>query len=432
MAGNKILMFAHYYYPDVASTGQILKDLAEGLSDEFDVTVICAVPSYGGTVEDKYRGQKYCFENINGVTIIRVGVPEFKKTSKASRVRNLLAYYVNALSAAWKAGKQDYVIALSQPPILGGLLGVWGKRIKHAKMLYWIQDFNPEQAMAVGYCRNHMLLKIMMWLDQYSCRRSDLVVTVGRDLAETLKKRFQNRNVPKYAVINNWVNEKEVYPLPPEHERVVEFRRRHGLEGKFVIMYSGNIGLYYDLENLIKVIGKLDGAITADNRKAAFVFVGGGAMLENLKRYVNEGRMDHVTFLPYQDISELAYSLNAADLHWCVSAKGIKGASCPSKFYGIAAAAKPVLGVLEEGSEIRLLIEEVKNGLVAEPGDYDGVEKQIRWFLKHAGSKAMAEMGWNGYSYFARYLSRDAAVEQYRKLIGELTKHSGGTGWNRV
>lgn len=54
MAKKKLLIFAHYYAPDTASTGQILKDQAEGMLDEFDVTVICVVPSYGGTIEDSF------------------------------------------------------------------------------------------------------------------------------------------------------------------------------------------------------------------------------------------------------------------------------------------------------------------------------------------------------------------------------------------
>ena len=56
---KKILIFAHYYHPDVASTGQILKDQAEGMLKEFDVTVVCTVPSYGGTIEDEYKTRKF-------------------------------------------------------------------------------------------------------------------------------------------------------------------------------------------------------------------------------------------------------------------------------------------------------------------------------------------------------------------------------------
>ena len=56
---KKLLIYAHYYVPDVASTGQILKELAEGMLDVFDITVICVVPSYGGKVDPEYRRNQF-------------------------------------------------------------------------------------------------------------------------------------------------------------------------------------------------------------------------------------------------------------------------------------------------------------------------------------------------------------------------------------
>ena len=63
---KNLLIYAHYYIPDTASTGQILRELAEGMLDKFNITVICVVPSYLGTIEDKYKTQKYYEEEING------------------------------------------------------------------------------------------------------------------------------------------------------------------------------------------------------------------------------------------------------------------------------------------------------------------------------------------------------------------------------
>ena len=328
MSKKKLLIFAHYYHPDVASTGQILKDQAEGMSDEFDVTVICVVPSYEGTIAPEYKTQKYYYEEINGVKVIRVRVPEFTKSSKISRIKNIVAYFFGALGACRKAGKQDYVFTISQPPILGGLLGVCGKWMKKAKMVYCIQDFNPEQVMAVNYASNRFILWLMMKLDKFSCRKSDLIITVGRDLVETVNKRFKGKNVPKTVMINNWIDEKEIYPLPADNPGVVAFKKKYGLENKCVIMYSGNIGLYYDLENIIKVIGKFK-----DRDDVVFAFVGAGSVLEKLKEYKKREALDNVVFIPYQDKADLIYSLNAGDVHWCVNAKGIKGVSCPSNVY---------------------------------------------------------------------------------------------------
>lgn len=418
MSKKKLLIYAHYYIPDTASTGQILRELAEGMLDRFDITVICVVPSYLGTIENKYKAKKYYKENIHGVKVLRIRVPEFSKTNKLSRVKNIMSYFFGAMKATFKVGKMDYVFSISQPPILGGLLGVWGKWIKHAKYIYNIQDFNPEQVLAVGYTKNKLITDVMMWFDKFSCRKSDLVITVGRDLVETVRRRFKGEEVPKTVMINNWIDEHEIYPLPAENPKVLEFREKYALDGKFVIMYSGNIGLYYDLENLIKVVERFKtGTKTADGREVVFAFVGAGSVLDVLVTYVQEHHMDNVVFIPYQKKADLIYSLNAGDVHWCVNAKGIKGVSCPSKYYGLAAAGKPVLGVLESGSEVRGLIEATHGGLCCEPGAYDQVEENIRWFIEHAGSPELAQMGTRGRENLEKNLTREVSVKKYAEEI---------------
>ena len=60
---KSLLMYTNYFYPEVATTGQILTELAEGLSETFDVTVVCEVPSYAMPLEDKYKTQKYYLKN---------------------------------------------------------------------------------------------------------------------------------------------------------------------------------------------------------------------------------------------------------------------------------------------------------------------------------------------------------------------------------
>ena len=431
MTKKKLLIYAHYYAPDTASTGQLLKDQAEGMKNEFDVTVICVVPSYSGEISPEYKTKKYYFEELNGVNLIRVRVPEFTKTNKLSRIKNIVAYFWGAIGATIKAGKQDYVFTISQPPILGGFLGVLGKWIKHAKMIYCIQDFNPEQIQAINYSSNKLILKLMMSIDKYSCRHSDLVITVGRDLVDTLYNRFNGHNVPKHTMINNWIDEKAVFPLDKNDENVIAFKKKYQLENKFIIMYSGNIGLYYDLENLMTVLKQFrkgynsqgiyeEGPKTADGREVVFAFVGGGSVLDKLIAYANAHHLENVMFIPYQDKNELIYSLNAGDVHWCVNAKGIKGVSCPSKAYGIMGVGRPIIGVLEEGSEIRKLIEECNCGKCCEPGDYVEIASIIRWFIENANDTIIQQMGRSGREYLEKKLTKDVSIQKYIEAIKEL------------
>lgn len=407
---KKLLVYAHYYYPDVASTGQILKELCEGMSSTFDITVICVVPSYTGKIEEKYKKDKYYNEEINGIKVMRVRVPEFSKGNKKSRIKNLLTYFFRAVYATLKIEKQDYIFTISQPPILGGILGVIGKWFKGEKLIYNIQDFNPEQTMAVGYSKNKIILNVAMAVDKFSCKRADKVIVVGRDMQETLRNRFKNKKVPRNVFINNWIDEKEIYPLPEDNEELVAFKKKYDLYGKTVIMYSGNIGLYYDLENLIKVIGKFNG-----RDDVVFTFVGDGTKKQDIEDYVNEHKLSNVKFIPYQDKKDLIYSLNAGDVHWVVNAKGIKGVSVPSKLYGVMAAGKTVFGVLDEASEARLIIEETGCGYVVEPGDYDGVEEMLIRYIN--GRDTIEFMGSYSRGYLVENLAKDVSIRKYIKEI---------------
>lgn len=416
---KNLLIYAHYYYPDVASTGQILTELAEGLKDSFRITVICTVPSYTGKISQYYKKHKYYYENINGINVLRIRVPEFRKSFAPSRIYNIASYFLSAIAATLRIEEQDYIFTISQPPVLGGLLGVIGKKIKHARFIYNIQDFNPEQIMAVSYAKNKLVLDFMMALDKYSCKQADKVIVVGRDMIDTLKKRFsgsekEKKQLPVYSYINNWIDEKAIVPLPKEQKEVAEFKKKYGIEGKYVIMYSGNIGLYYDLMNLIKVIGKFK-----DCKEVAFLFVGEGSVSEQLKEYVKKQRLDNVYFAPYQDKDKLVYSLNAGDVHFVVNAKGIKGVSVPSKLYGVMAAGKPVLGILEEGSEARLIIEESNCGISVSPGDYEAIEGLIEYFIRTRESEEQKNMGMAGRDYLAKYLTKEVSIEKYRKEISE-------------
>ena len=197
-----------------------------------------------------------------------------------------------------------------------------------------------------------------------------------------------------------------------------EFREKYDFKDKFVFQYSGNLGLYYDLINIFKVLRKFPaGTKTSDGKEVVFAFVGDGSIKDYLVDYATDNNMENVIFIPYQDKADLNYSLNSADVHWCVNAKGIKGVSVPSKLYGEMATAKPVIGVLEKGAEARLIIEETNCGLVCEPGDYEQIEKNINWFIEHADDKILDEMGRNGRLYLEEYLIMDVSVEKYKEEI---------------
>lgn len=407
-----IVFVINYFYPDYASTGQILTELCLHLQHDFNITVIAAQPGYN--IESSGNTKKFEEDKLESIRVLRIRLPKVDKTNKISRLRYIAAYFLYANLLLLRQRDVDFVYTISQPPILGGTIGTIGKMFKGAKHIYNIQDFNPEQAEAVGFSKKPWLMNLARWVDTLNCRIADHIITVGYDMRETLEKRFGYKKVTANTVIHNWTNEEEITPLSKDHPRVREFIATHQLEGKFVVMYSGNLGLYYDLENLIRITDQFQ-----TFKDLVFVFIGEGAAKEKMQTYAAEHGIEQVRFIPYQPKEDLVYSLNAADLHLVVNQKGIKGVSVPSKIYGVMAAGKPVLGVLEEGSEAYQLIEKSGNGLLAAPQQYENIIRRLMEMCVMDRS-LLRTMGMNGRVYLEKHLKRETSMNKYRDLLLQL------------
>lgn len=424
MSKPRIVFVINYFYPDYASTGQLLTELCLHLQHDFDITVIAQQPGYAGEKKDA-GAARFTEDRLENISILRIRLPEVDKRSKASRLKYIASYFFHAVRLLLRQRKVDFIYTISQPPVLGGLIGTIGKLFKRAKHIYNIQDFNPEQAQAVGFMNHPLIHRTALELDKLNCRLSDHIITVGQNMKETLERRFAGRRVPAHTVINNWTDEQDIVPLRRDDPGVASFLQEHGLEDKFVVMYSGNLGLYYDLENLIRIAPQF-----RQMSDLMFVFIGEGAVKPLMEQFVAEQGLDNVLFLPYQPKDRLRYSLNAADVHLVVNQKGIKGVSVPSKIYGVMAAGKAVMGVLEEGSEAHRLIVESGCGSSSEPQRYGDAARQLTE-LYAMGRGELSRRGLAGRAYLERHLRRSLSLEKYRQLL--LSLHgSGGRRGRRV
>ena len=84
------------------------------------------------------------------------------------------------------------------------------------------------------------------------------------------------------------------------------------------------------------------------------------------------------------------------------------------------AVGKPIIGVLESGTEARKLIEECFCGKCCEPGDYEKVTEIIRWYIENADSSEVTQMGLNGRRYLEKEFTRDMSVQRYAEEILRL------------
>ncbi len=412
---KEIVVILNNFYPELSSLAQLYTDLCTELAKEYSLKVICAVPSYTGDVEEKYSHENVYYEKYKDIKIYRVRVSGYDKANKISRVKSILGYFYRVVMISKKFRKIDLIIAVSQPPIIGGIIGTLYKKQMKCPLIYNIQDYNPEQIEAVDYSKNKLLINMLKMIDIASCRNADVVSVVSKEMKETLNQRFRGINVPKCVSISNWVNEKEIVPLSHDHPRVKQFREKYGFINKVVYMYSGNIGLIYDLENIIRTILRLS---NVDD--VLFAFVGQGNMKKRLENIVEVSKAKNVVFIPYQKNEEIIYSLNAADVHFVFSAKGMKGVASPSKLYGVMAVGKPIIGMLEKGMESREIIEKSNCGFVANPGQYDLLADYIIQMRKN--KSLLPAIGDNGRKYYCRYLGRDNSINQYKELISGVIR----------
>ncbi|AZB44997.1 glycosyltransferase WbuB [Bacillus sp. FJAT-42376] len=391
-----------------------MTELCKHLQSDFDITVIAAQPGYAG--QRKIVNQVFEKDYLENIKIIRIRLPEVDKTSKVSRIKYIFSYFLLAILALLKERDVNVIYTISQPPVLGGLIGTVGKFLKRSKHIYNVQDFNPEQAAAIGYTNKEFIYKIAKKIDMWNCKFSDKIIVVGNDMSETLKSRFSGKKVPNYVVINNWTNEKEIIPLEKTDSNIQQFLEQNGLKEKFIVMYSGNIGLYYDLENIIRITEHF-----IEYKNLAFVFIGEGAVKKEMQTFVQQKNVSNVYFLPYQPKEFIKYSLNAADVHLVVNQKGIKGVSVPSKIYGVMGAGKPILGVLEQGSEAQMLISKSNCGLVVEPKEYIKIIETIQ-NLYNMDSEKLKKLGRNGRDYLDQHLKREISINKYREVLRKVSE----------
>jgi glycosyltransferase involved in cell wall biosynthesis len=393
----RLLVFNQYYWPGLEATAHLLSDLCSALADDFEITVVTGrilvhAPEAGRFVHD-------------GVEVIRVRSTAFDRRRLPLRAANYLSYMEESIRVGMETERPDVVLCMTDPPLIGDVALAVAARFD-VPLVVISQDVFPEMAVAVKRLENKPLIAILRGLIGLYLRRADRVVAIG----ETMRRRLEAKGVPaeRICVIPNWVDTEAIHP----EERDNEWARAHGLDGRFVIMHSGNVGHAQNLDALVRATTFL-----RDLDDIAVVLIGGGARLLELRELAEVLEADPVQFHGYQPRETLSLSLSAADLHFVGLARGLSGYVVPSRLYGILAAGRPVLVSADADSETAQVVERVGCGIVVPPGRPDLVAEAIR--AAHDGAYDLDEMGRRGRDFVVAEADRRVAVGRYRELLRE-------------
>jgi colanic acid biosynthesis glycosyl transferase WcaI len=294
---------------------------------------------------------------------------------------------------------------MTDPPVIADVALVLAKRFR-APLVVVTQDVFPEVAVALKRLDNRALVLALRLATRVYLERADRVVAIGERMRERLETK--GADADRVVVIPNWVNVEEFEPRPRDNG----WAREHGLDDKFVVMHSGNIGHAQDLDSLIRAATFL-----RDLDDLRIVLIGGGARRQELKELARLLEVN-VVFMGYQAREGLPDSLSSADIHVVGLAQGLAGYVVPSRLYGVLAAGRPVIAAAEDSSETATVVRVADCGVVVPPGRPELLARAIR--RAYDGELDLKGMGERGRAFVAAEGDSVVAIGRYRSLLHEL------------
>ncbi len=403
---KRLIFINRFFAPDHSATSQLLSDLAFALVEsQHHVHVITSRQRY-----DDPQANLPAESVEQGVHVHRVASTQFGRSALAGRGIDYISFYASLWRCVLSLARRgDIVVAMTDPP-LTSIPAMRAARRRGAYFVNWLQDIYPEVAIELGV----PLVKgpggrALSQFRDATLNAADANVVVGQRMAEYLL----SRGIPKdrIQVIHNWSDDDRINFVANANNPL---RHQWGLDNKFVVGYSGNLGRAHEFNTVLAAAEQL-----RHNPRIVFLFIGGGHRMEELERTAKaRGLESTFRFFPYQDREHLKYSLNVPDIHWISLKPAVEGLIVPSKFYGIAAAGRPIIAITARDGEIARLVQHHQCGLVIEPGKADALAAALVRLSTDAQS--LAVMGAGARTMLDANFTRRQAFERWRNVFDRL------------
>ncbi len=349
------------------ASAQYLTQLACALAARgHEVTVVTSRRAYDDPAT-KFPAQ----EAWRGITIFRVASTAFGKDAKWRRAADFASFMVACCGRLALLPRHDVVVALTSPPLIS-FIGAWLARFRKSRFVYWVLDFNPDEAIAAGWLRpGSLTARLLDGMSRFSLRRANKIIALDRFMRDRIVAK--GISAEKVVVLPPWSQDDQVRYDAAGRER---FRAQHGLRDKFVVMYSGNHSPCHPLDSLLAAAELL-----AQEKEIAFCFIGGGSEWRRIKLEHTQRANRNIVCLPYQPLEQLSAALSAADLHVVVMGSPFVGLIHPCKIYNILRIGTAVLYIGPRPSHVTEISDRADGEMkffLAEHGDSNGLATQIR------------------------------------------------------
>ena len=379
----RVVILNQYYAPDVASSGHLLFELAEEIAAlGADTSVITCRPSYGPPESWQKCPRK---ETKNGVKTLRMNATRFSKDSIIGRLVNIVSFMVPlTLFHVLPRRKGKVFLYTTNPPFLGFVGGFSSFVFRHNYVVL-LHDAYPEIAVWLGKIKkNGFIDRFWQWCNKFMYNRAKRVIVLSEAAKELVANNY-GTDRDRIHIIPNWADPNDLMPKPKSES---DFAKKHDLVKPFTVLYSGNLGLYYEFEMILEGAKQLLG----ENFKLVITGAGGGKT--KIAEAIKEKNLTNTILLGYTPQEEFNDALNCCDALIVTIATGIDGISFPSKLYTCLSVGRPIIAFSTPKSELRPIIEENDIGVWLDISDADGFVSYVRKMIanpeeaKEAGKRA--------------------------------------------
>ena len=378
---TSLLVLSQVYPPDPAGVGQHMADAAEAMAARgWRVVVFAANRGYDDP-SVRYARREF----RHGAHVRRVPLSSFGKSSIVLRLLAGTFFMFQCIARGLFVRKLSVILVSTSPPMCSVAAMVIAA-VRRVPIKYWVMDLNPDQMIVLGRTTERSIpARVFNWINRRILARAADVIVLDRFMAERLNRKRDVRH--KQTLLPPW--------SPDDHLAVVEhadnpFRREHDLDGRFVIMYSGNHGYSTPVTTILEAALCL-----RDLTTLLFMFIGGGVGKREVQRTIDLHRPGNIVSLPYQPLERIKYSLSAGDVHLVTVGDPVVGVVHPCKVYAAMAVARPILLMAPDPCHASDLLSEHDLGWHISHGDVDGAVATIRRIVETPGSELVA-MGRRG------------------------------------
>lgn len=284
----------------------------------------------------------YLIEEVEGVNFVWLSMPSYVNAHSKQRAINwfLFAWRLRKLSKAI-SDKPDTILCSSPSPV--SFIGArrLAKRFK-SRLVFEVRDIWPLSLIEIGgFSPKHPFIRIMQWIEDkaYSC--SDSVISNLKNSVVHMTERGMNPR--KFSWVPNGFSLDEVSQEAPLND----YAKSQLPKEKFIVGYTGSIGLANALDTLVLAADKLK-----KYSDIAFVMVGAGKEKSSLQSIVKEKGLSNVYFIdpiPKVEIQAMLNRFNACYIGLKKDPLFHFGVS-PNKLFDYLYSGRPIIYGIESGN----------------------------------------------------------------------------------